>query len=173
MTDRTQIQVRLLTAADAPLFREIRLEALQRSPEAFGSTLEHERTQSLAQFEDVLARADVFGAFDGNDLAGMAGFRRQAGDKQAHKGLLWGMYVRPPARGTGAAQLLVEAVLRHARERVELVQLFVVSENEAARRLYRRCGFIEYGLEVHSLKQNGRYYDQVLMAVALAERSVE
>ena len=154
-------------AADAPLYKEIRLEALQRSPEAFGSTFEHERTQSLAQFEEVLGKADVFGAFRETDLVGMAGYRTQAGAKQAHKGMLWGMYVRPIARGTGAAQLLVEAVLRHARERVELVQLFVVSENEAARRLYRRCGFVDYGYEIHSLKQNGRYYDQVLMAVAL------
>ena len=167
MTDRSQIQVRLLTAADAPLFRDIRLEALQRSPEAFGSTFEHERSQSLAQFEEVLGKSDVFGAFRGPDLVGMAGYRTQAGAKQAHKGLLWGMYVRPVARGTGAAEQLVKAVLNHARERVELVQLVVVSENEVARKLYRRCGFVEYGHEIHSLKQNGRYYDQVLMAVVL------
>ena len=170
MTDDPQIQVRLLRAADAPLFREIRLEALQRSPEAFGSTFEHERAQSLAEFAEGLAKADVFGAFRGTDLVGMAGYRTQAGAKQAHKGLLWGMYVSPVARGTGAAQRLVKAVLAHARERVELVQLVVVSENEVARRLYRSCGFIEYGHEVHSLKQNGRYYDQILMAVAFNPR---
>lgn len=167
MTD--SLQVRLLTPADAPLYKEIRLEGLQRAPEAFGSAFEQERTLTPAQFEEVLARADVFGAFRGDELVGMAGYRTQAGAKQAHKGLLWGMYVRPVARGTGAAQRLVEAVLRHARDRVELVQLSVVSENEAARRLYRRCGFVEYGHEIHSLKQNGRYYDQILMAVALSE----
>src|SRR5258708_32126390 len=107
MTDRPQ--VRLLTAADAPLYKEIRLEALQRSPEAFGSTFEHERTRSPAQFEEVLAKADVFGAFRGSALVGMAGYRTQAGAKQAHKGMLWSMYVRPIARGAGAGQLLVEA----------------------------------------------------------------
>lgn len=170
MTADPQIQVRRLKAADAPQFREIRLQALQRAPEAFGSTFEHECSQSLAQFEEILTKADVFGAFRGTDLVGMAGFRIQAGTKQAHKGLLWGMYVRPIARGTGAAQRLVEAVLGHARERVELVQLFVVSENEVARKLYRRCGFVEFGREVHSLKQNGRYYDQIWMAVALDPR---
>ena len=42
-------------------------------------------------------------------------------------------------------------------------KLTVVSENEAARRLYRTLGFIEYGLERRALKQNGRYYDEVLM----------
>jgi RimJ/RimL family protein N-acetyltransferase len=167
MTDDIQSQIRLLTPADAPLFREIRLEALRLSPEAFGSSFEQEAPRSLAHFEEVLATAAVFGAFREPDLVGMAGFRTQGGAKQAHKGTLWGMYVRPVARGTGVARQLVEAVLNHARERVELVQLTVVSENERAQRLYRNCGFVAYGHEVHSLKQNGRYYDEVLMAIAL------
>jgi len=124
MTQTTQI--RRLTPADALQFREIRLEALQQAPEAFGSTFEHESSQSLAQFEQVLAKADVFGAFRGTDLLGMAGYRTQDGPKRAHKGFLWGMYVRASARGTGVAKPLVEAVLAHARERVELVQLSVV-----------------------------------------------
>ena len=167
MTD--SLKVRLLRPADAPLYKEIRLEALQLSPEAFGSTFEQECSQSLAQFEEVLARADVFGAFRETDLVGMAGYRTQSGAKQAHKGFLWGMYVRPAARGTGVGKPLVEAVLDHARQRVELVQLSVVSDNTAARRLYRNCGFVDYGHEINALKQNGRYYDEILMAVALKQ----
>jgi ribosomal protein S18 acetylase RimI-like enzyme len=171
MTDSSQVQIRRLMPADARLYREIRLEALQQAPEAFGSTFEQECSQSLAQFEEALTKADVFGAFRETDLLGMAGYFTQAGAKQAHKGLLWGMYVRSIARGTGVAKHLVEAVLGHARERVELVQLAVVSENEAAQRLYRSCGFVAYGHEVHALKQGGRYYDEVLMAVALDPRN--
>jgi ribosomal protein S18 acetylase RimI-like enzyme len=171
MAEPSQAQIRRLMPADAPLYREIRLEALQQAPAAFGSTFEQERSQSLAQFEEVLAKADVFGAFRGKDLLGMAGYRTQVGAKRAHKGLLWGMYVRSGARGTGVAKPLVEAVLAHARERVELVQLSVVSDNEVAQRLYRSCGFVTYGHEAHSLKQDGRYYDQVLMAVALDTRN--
>ena len=171
MTDSFQVQIRRLMPADARLYREIRLEALQQVPEAFGSTFEQECSQSLAQFEEVLTKADVFGAFREADLLGMAGYRTQAGAKRAHKGLLWGMYVRSIARGTGVAKPLVEAVLGHARERVELVQLTVVSENKPAQRLYRSCGFVAYGHEVHSLKHRGRYYDEVLMAVALDPRN--
>jgi ribosomal protein S18 acetylase RimI-like enzyme len=171
MTDSSQVQIRRLMPADARLFREIRLEALQQAPEAFGSTFEQESSQSLAQFGEALTKADVFGAFRETDLLGMAGYRTQAGAKQAHKGLLWGMYVRSIARGTGVAKHLVEAVLGHARARVELVQLTVVSENEAAQRLYRSCGFVAYGHEVRALKQGGCYYDEVLMAVALDPRN--
>ena len=49
-------------------------------------------------------------------------------------------------------------------EHVEILQLDVVSENEAARRLYASLGFVEYGIERKALKQGGRYYDEVLMA---------
>jgi RimJ/RimL family protein N-acetyltransferase len=171
MNDKSAAQIRRLMPADAALYREIRLEALQQAPEAFGSSFEQECSHSLAQFEEILEKSDVFGAFRGADLLGMAGYRTQAGAKKAHKGYLWGMYVRAAARGTGVAKPLVEAVLDHARKRVELVQLSVVAENEAAQRLYRRCGFVAYGHEVHSLKQHGRYYDEVLMAVALDPRN--
>jgi ribosomal protein S18 acetylase RimI-like enzyme len=171
MTNSSQAQIRRLMPADARLYREIRLEALQQAPQAFGSSFEQECSWSLTQFEETLTKADVFGAFRETDLLGIAGYRRQAGAKQAHKGLLWGMYVRSIARGTGVAKHLVEAVLEHAREQVELIQLTVVSENEAAQRLYRSCGFVAYGHEVHSLKQDGRYHDEVLMAVALDPRN--
>lgn len=163
----TDVDIRRIVSADALLYREIRLEALQAAPEAFGSTYELERTYTVEQFADLLARSDVFGAFRGADLLGMAGYRTQVGPKREHKGFLWGMYVRAAARGAGVGRMLVEAVLAHARGRVELVQLSVVSDNETAQRLYRACGFVEYGHEVDALKQNGRYYDEKLMAVAL------
>ena len=40
----------------------------------------------------------------------------------------------------------------------------MVSEKEQARRLHERLGFLEYGLEKNALRQDGRYYDEVLMA---------
>jgi ribosomal protein S18 acetylase RimI-like enzyme len=89
------------------------------------------------------------------------------GQKEVHKGLLVGMYVRPSARNAGVARRLVETIVELARHRVELVQLSVVSENEQARRLYEHLGFVEYGIEKKALKQGGRYYDEVLMAMAL------
>ena len=47
---------------------------------------------------------------------------------------------------------------------MEIVQLSVVSDNEQARRLYFRLGFVEFGVERHALKQDGGYYNEVLMA---------
>jgi ribosomal protein S18 acetylase RimI-like enzyme len=69
-----------------------------------------------------------------------------------------------PARETGVGRRLVETIVEFARQRVELIQLSVVSDNEQVRRLYERLGFLEYGIEKKALKQDGRYYDEVLMA---------
>ena len=74
------------------------------------------------------------------------------------------MYVRPAARKAGVGRRLGEAVCNLAHQQVELIQLTVVRDNEQARRLYARLGFLEYGVEKNALKQDGRYYDEVLMA---------
>jgi RimJ/RimL family protein N-acetyltransferase len=162
-------QIRRLEPADAALYREIRLEALQKNPEAFGSTFEKENAQPLSWFEAAICRADIFGGFLDERLMGIAGFTVKEGTKHAHKGVLWTMYVRSDARKFGLGKILVAAVLDHARERVEMVQLSVVSENEAARRLYEAMGFVEYGFEKRAHKHGGRYYDKVLMVKFLDE----
>jgi RimJ/RimL family protein N-acetyltransferase len=162
--DAADIYIRQLTPGDAALYRSIRLEGLKDSPEAFGSTFEAEFTRPLAWFFERLSSSVVFGAIGDAKILGVAGFAARQGEKEWHKGLLWGMYVRPDARGAGIAGRLVEAVIAHARARVELIQLSVVVGNEQARRLYARLGFVEYGIEKNSLKYDGRYYDEILMA---------
>ena len=104
---------------------------------------------------------------------GIAGFFNQQGRKEAHKGVLWGMYVRSRARKAGIGRRLAETVVDHARRQVELIQLTVVSGNEPARRLYASLGFTEYGVEKNALKHDGRYWDEVLMAKPLGDASGE
>ena len=165
------VQLRRLSPEDAALFREIRLEGLQRDPDAFSSTFEIESEQPLSYFADRIGRSTVFGAFRGSELLGVVGYSVQPGPKHAHKGLLWGMYMQPAARQAGIARKLVEAAIEHARGRVELLQLSVVSENQTARRVYSSLGFEEYGVEKHGAKYRGQYHDDVLMAKMLVPRT--
>jgi ribosomal protein S18 acetylase RimI-like enzyme len=81
--------------------------------------------------------------------------------------MLWGMYVRPKYRTAGVGRALVVGIIDHAREHVELLQLFVVSDNTSARRLYQSLGFGEYGVEHHATKYRGRYHDEVMMVLPL------
>ena len=159
------IEIRRLLPADAALYRDIRLEALRLSPESFGSAYETENVHPVGWFAERLAHgAAIIGAFRDGELAGIVGFIAAQGPKQQHKGMLVGMYVRQQARCAGVGRLLVESALELAVQSVELVQLAVVKGNEPACRLYRRAGFVEYGLERHALKIDGRYYDDILMA---------
>jgi RimJ/RimL family protein N-acetyltransferase len=166
------IVIRPLThaEADAALYRALRLEALKANPEAFGSSHETEAAQPLSWFSERLAGSSVLGAFRDTELVGIVGLAVQQGPKKAHKGIIVGMYVRPDARRVGTGRRLMQAVIELARHRLELVQLTVVRDNEGARRLYAALGFQEYGVEWHSLKHDGRYYDEILMAMNLLEK---
>jgi RimJ/RimL family protein N-acetyltransferase len=167
------IDLRRLGPGDAPAYREIRLEALADSPHAFSSTLESEQDQPLDRFAARLADDFVLGAFSGARLVGVAGFYVQPRPKHRHKGMLWGMYVRPSHRAAGIGRKLVEAIIAHARQHVELLQLFVVADNMPARRLYASLGFVEYGIERHAAKYHGEYHDDVLMALPLMVDSAD
>jgi ribosomal protein S18 acetylase RimI-like enzyme len=162
------VRIRRLTADDAELFRSIRLEALRREADAFGSTHEAECDKPLSWFADRLGGSHALGAFRGEALVGIAVLIVGQGPKMTHKGHLVSMYVRPEARRASIGRRLVEATIDIACRHVELVQLSVVKENAAARCLYAGLGFVEYGLEKKALKHGGRYFDEILMAKDLA-----
>jgi ribosomal protein S18 acetylase RimI-like enzyme len=151
------------------VYRDVRLEALRLSPEAFGSAFETESVRPVGWFAQRLeGGAAMFGAFRS---VGIVGFVVADGPKRQHKGALVGMYVRQAARRAGVGRRLVDAALDLAAQSVELVQLIVVDGNDPALRLYQGAGFVEYGLERHALKIDGRYYDDILMAKDLVGRA--
>ncbi|WP_321797880.1 GNAT family N-acetyltransferase [Caballeronia sp. J97] len=164
--------IRRLTPADAPAFRDIRLEGLQRHPESFGAAYDDERAQALDWFRARIADHAVFGGYSSDGaLAGVAGLLVPPGEKVRHKGILWGMYVRESARGAGLAAALVDTVLAHARGIVDEIKLEVAPDNLAAIRLYRAAGFVEYAREPRALKIDGAYHDSVFMTLVFGRAS--
>jgi RimJ/RimL family protein N-acetyltransferase len=156
-------EIRRLGADDAAAYRDIRLEALERHPDAFGAGLDDERNMTPDDVTDRLANSIVFGAFEDGVLVGVAGWYRLSGNKLGHRGALWGMYVQPGARGKGLGTALVRRVLDDASGQVDQLHLTVTAANGAARRLYERAGFASYGVEPRALKIDGDYLDEVMM----------
>lgn len=154
------MSVRRLIEDDAEIFREIRLEALERHPEAFQATYERSGELPLEAFAARLKRYVLFGGFIGPRLMGFVGFYPLHNPMIDHKGVLWGMYVREEARGSGLAEAMIESVLDFAKDQVEQVVLSVISENERATRFYEKMGFEIYGLEKRALHIGDRYYDE-------------
>jgi ribosomal protein S18 acetylase RimI-like enzyme len=159
--------IRQLGAADAALYREIRLESLRCNPEAYTNSYEDESAQALAWFEETVSSSAVFAACRGSDVLGIAALTPQRGRKKAHKGVVWAIYVRVTARKMGVGRRLIENVIEYARSRLDLIQLNVNTDNQAARLLYESCGFSQYGIEEYAVKYERGYIDNVLMMKVL------
>jgi ribosomal protein S18 acetylase RimI-like enzyme len=167
------LEIRELTAADAEIFRTLRLRALQEEPEAFGSSWEEENARPL---EQTVARLQAegmtaFGAFDADsNLVGMVRLFRHDGVKVRHKADIISMYVAPEVRGRGVGRMLMEAAIERARVTpgVEQLLLAVNVTNAPARNLYLSLGFEPFGREPLALKLGDRYYDEEMMALFLS-----
>jgi len=166
----SDFNIRPVTRAEAPAWRELRLEALKNHPTAFMSSYEEAVKRDLDFFAERIPQpggADVlFGVYVADALLGCAGFMREQGAKEKHKGFMWGVYLRPSLRGRGVGEALVGRLLEHARGQVSLLRCSVTMENTGARELYRRLGFVEYGVEPRALRYDGTEYDEALLFIS-------
>ena len=115
------MEIRRLTANGAPEWWRLRLESLECEPEAFSASLRDHRKLSLEEVQKRLGvgseDAFVIGTFERESLTGMAGFYREPGEKNRHKGRIWGVYVTPKLRGAGLGRSLLQTVIDTARLR--------------------------------------------------------
>lgn len=159
--------IRRLDAPDAAAYRRLRLEALQTHPTAFGSSWEEESVRPLEWFAARLADLPMLGGWRDQRLCGTAGLYLEQGLKTRHKGIIVGVFVHPEARGAGLGQALIRELIGYATGRLDTLLLTVEASNKAAYALYRKLGFEGYGREPRALKIDGRYYDEILMALRL------
>ncbi|WP_409493422.1 GNAT family N-acetyltransferase [Amycolatopsis sp. cmx-11-12] len=133
--------VRRLAAGDLDVFREIRLRALMDTPENYGSIAASERAQSDEEWLARLAGDAWFAAFDDGRPVGLV-----AGRARDDGWILYSMWVAPEARGRGLGTKLMGEVRSAAEaDGAREVWLHVAEDNDRARRLYLRLGFIATG----------------------------
>jgi len=167
------VEIKPLALSDAGVWWQLRLEALERDPEAFSSSaVEH---QSLSP-NDVAKRLDrgdgsnfVIGAFIQGRLVGMAGFVHEKGPKVRHKGRIWGVYVAAEFRNQGIGRRILLEILQRCALMGELRQvlLSVAVSQTAATKLYQSLGFRSFGREPRSLRIGDRFIDEEYMVLQL------
>ncbi len=135
-------EVRRLLAADAALYRDIRLEALARHPELFGSSLEREKGWDEGEFARRLAEEwRVFGGFAGGALAAVAGWHPKTRDDGETIAALNAVYSRPAARGSGLIDQVIAAIRADAAGQATRLRAAVAAYNSGGRKLFERLGF--------------------------------
>ncbi len=165
-----EIIIRHATLSDVDSFRELRLEALQNHPTAFGADYAENILKPQAYWQERLTinneEQALFFAEKGGQLIGMTGIFRSLAKKSLHSAGIWGVYVRPQWRGHNVSEILIKSCLKWAKDQgIAIVKLAVVTTNQPAIRCYEHCGFTAYGTESKAIRYEGIYYDEYLMSI--------
>ena len=164
-------ETRVLTAADIEEYSRLRLEALERDPEAFSASPETHRALSADELKARIGPGAhgsfLLGGFVEGRLCGMMGFFRDQNPKLRHRGHVWSVYVTAAARGQGLGRQLMTGLVERAAatEGIEQVVLSVSTTQVAAVRLYRSLGFESFGIEPRAMKIGDRYFDHEHMVL--------
>lgn len=170
-------QYRPLEEGDFSAFVQLRKEALLNEPEAYGPDYATYNAAPLLDkehfFERILKYPFSFalGSFtqDGS-LVGMGCFTSPYNMvKRRHKGVMWGMYVKPEERGHGIGKKIANLILLAAKQDAGCEQaiITVTPPGSLAQKFYESLGFIQYGVEYRALKLENGYIDEVLMMKVL------
>ena len=143
--------IRRVRPGDAEALRTIRLQALLSDPGAFDSGHERESQLPTAEWDRRVTEAstgdqqNLFVVDTPAGFIGMAGAYTPGDTASVRR--LYGMWVAPEARGAGIGAQLIEAIISWSLGvGADAVQLWVVDDNVAARRLYERAGFVDTGV---------------------------
>ena len=156
--------VRRLTAADAIAYRVVRLEALERHPESFGSTLADWASRPLSAYIRRMEDGVIFGAFTDRGLEGLIAYDRLTGAQSSHRAEIHQVYLRARLRGTGLAEEMLAKVVQQARvDGVLQLELVVAATNTHAHSFYANRGFVRTGVIPRALKIDETFVDEICM----------
>jgi len=163
------VDVRVATPADEDALAEVDLGTWNwlTSPAP-----RPERDSGWTFFGERAAPEDVLVALVDGEVAGYVKLGRAtplaASD---HVATVNGLAVSPAFRRRGVGRALMDAAAGEARRRgARRLTLRVLGPNEDARRLYESAGFVVEGVQREEFLLEGRYVDDVLMALDLETR---
>jgi len=144
------ITVRKFEVTEFLTYRNLRLSALEESPDAFASNLIAEQSRTDDEWASRLRIASNSGfdlpliGYVGAEAAGLAWGKVDRSDSTIVN--VYQMWVAPECRGHGLARFLLRTIVVWAASlQARSVQLGVVCGNSPAMRLYTSEGFVPIG----------------------------
>lgn len=144
------------------VYRELRLEALQNDPQAFGGSYEEEINLTPTNWQNRLK--SMWFAWTDNQIIGMIGLVQNKEMGIKHYAFLVSLWVKPAYRRQGIGALLIKHVQKDApTKQLRKILLHVTKTQPGALRLYEPVGFKKVGTLKENLFKDNRYLDQDLM----------
>lgn len=169
------VEILSLSPSDWQAYRQLRLEALLDSPQAFGTSYLEQQMKPDSYWQTRLAEAArgkngwLLFARAGQDLVGMMGaFRGAMGNLSVtDQATIIAVYVTPAWRGKGVSRLLMQGILALLQTKgFRQVWLGVNGQQEAAVRLYQSFGFTTVST-VHQQMADGLTHEEYIMQKVL------
>ena len=163
-----EVQITMPTIEDLQGFKNLRLEALQQDPSAFGSSYAKEVSRTDEEWKAWLEKSLgeqsqelLLLAKDGGKYVGMIG----SAPKDEKRWKIKAVYVTPEYRGKGVSKKLLQQVLRRidANKNIEEIELSVNTNATAAVNLYKQFGFEIQGTIQDYTFGDGKQYDKYEM----------
>jgi len=172
LQSNTMITTRTLNpTTEAETYKAFFMQGLVAEPESFRISPADEALAAFPTAEG--PESYTLGAFDGEQLVGVASYERQGKqrEKLRHKGHLFRMYVAPTHRGRGIARQLILGIVERtdAQPEIDQITLTAVATNEKALALYGKLGFEVYGIEENAIKYQGQSYTEAMMVLRMRE----
>jgi RimJ/RimL family protein N-acetyltransferase len=160
--------IKKLTKHHHKEYKQIRLEALKKSPDSFLSSFEEENKTPDDVWAKQLENSLKFGYFINDEIVGCTGLLIEKIAKISHTGTLFGMYVKDDCRGAGIGLALVNFVKDYAKKNhIKHLYLGCNAQNLGAVKLYKKCGFKVYGTRPDYTKIGSQFYDDLIMMCEL------
>jgi len=166
--------VRLVTESDLSEYLRLRQASEDEYPQYVGATVEAELSAGVSGLPRLFADYgnqghSVFGLFNDKTILGALSMTRKNSRKYRHKAFLWGMYIFPEFRKTGASSFIMDYCLSWAKDQDDLLSiiLYVTTTNGAGIRFYERYGFKKFGTECRHMYAANAYHDAHMYELVL------
>jgi RimJ/RimL family protein N-acetyltransferase len=138
------MELRRATVDEWEATRDIRLRSLREDPDAFCTLLASELEVEDQAWRDRVSRAVIFLAWKDGLAVGTAAGKPDPHEPGSRE--IVGMWVDRSVRREGVAADLIATVTDWAEDDgAQAIALWVAEDNESARRLYEKCGFVATG----------------------------
>jgi ribosomal protein S18 acetylase RimI-like enzyme len=136
------LDIKVLDRDEWPTLRDIRLTALQESPDSFLATFEQEQVYPEGRWQAEFIRGSWNIGFLQEDPVSLLGVTREP-DQPRHECFLEYLWVARQWRDSGFGNHMVNTVVKRLQaDGVRNVFLWVIDDNHRAIRFYERAGFV-------------------------------